>query len=226
MRGDVAATPDGRAMLRIWRHHRADLAEPWPARHEPQALPPLPGGQEAAQRREAARQCLAELERQAAQSRTEFLRRREQAEQQHQDEPAAARQRRADAQAERARTGADIHLTWSAVGAGRWTVTGAGHDRRLDVTLNTTDFAHDSYEIRENGHFHSRHRYRHQVDAAVQQFLADGVDIGPLTPGPTPRPRWQVAPASAPADGSRPHPSSSPDIPPPHTWRFVRNGKS
>ncbi|MFE2725566.1 hypothetical protein [Kitasatospora sp. NPDC059327] len=39
--GDVVATPDGRAMLKIWQHHRADLAEPWPARHEPDALPPL-----------------------------------------------------------------------------------------------------------------------------------------------------------------------------------------
>ncbi len=189
--GDVATTPDGRAMLRAWRHHRADLAEPWPARHEPQALPPLPGGQEAARRREAARQRMLELERQAAQSRAEFLRRREEIEQQHQAELEAKRHRVAAEQAEReraerTRTGADIHLTWAAGGTGRWTVTGADHDRRLDVTLNTTDFAHDSYEIRENGHFHSRHPCLHQTEAAVRQLLADGVEIGERTPGPTP----------------------------------------
>lgn len=40
--GDVLATADGRAMLTIWRHHRADLAEPWAVRHEPQALPRSP----------------------------------------------------------------------------------------------------------------------------------------------------------------------------------------
>ncbi|MGW2539365.1 hypothetical protein ACWC5I_00455 [Kitasatospora sp. NPDC001574] len=190
-RGDVVATADGRAMLTIWRHHRAELAEPWPARAEPQTLPPLPGGQEATRRREAARQRALELERQAAQSRAEFLRRREEVEQQHQTELAAARQRRADEQAERqraerARTGADIDLTWSAVAAGRWTVTGSGHDRRLEVTLNTTDFGTEMYEIRENGHFISRHRYEHQADAAVKQLLADGVEIGERTPGPTP----------------------------------------
>ncbi|MEV7928612.1 hypothetical protein [Kitasatospora sp. NPDC088779] len=189
--GDVVATADGRAMLTIWRHHRTDLAEPWPARHEPQALPPLPGGHEAARRREAARQRLAELERQAAQSRAEFLRRREEAEQQHQAERAAERQRRADEQAEReraqrSRTGADIGLTWSAVAAGRWSVTGAGHDRRLDATLNTTDFAAEMYKIRENGYFISRHPYEHQADAAVRQLLADGVEIGERTPEPTP----------------------------------------
>ncbi|MFF4922881.1 MULTISPECIES: hypothetical protein [unclassified Kitasatospora] len=189
--GDVVATPDGRAMLRIWQHHRTDLADPWPARHEPQALPPLPGGHEAARRREKARQRMLELERQAAQSRAEFLRRREEAERQHQAELAAARQRRADAQAEReraqrARTGADIDLTWSAVGADRWSVTGSGHARRLDVTLNDRDFATDMYEIRENGHFHSRHPYPHQTEAAVRQLLADGVEIGLWTPGPTP----------------------------------------
>ncbi|MFJ2775720.1 hypothetical protein [Kitasatospora sp. NPDC087315] len=209
-RGDVVATADGRAMLTIWRHHRADLAEPWPARHEPQALPPLPSGEEAARRREATRQRALELERQAAQSRAEFLRRREEVERQHQAEREAKHQRRADEQAEReraerARTGADIDLTWSAVGAGRWTVTGSGHDRQLDVTLNDRDFAHDPYEIRENGHFISRHPYRHQADAAVRQLLADGVEIGDRTPEPTPasptRPavdnpadRWHQAP--------------------------------
>ncbi|WP_406111225.1 hypothetical protein [Kitasatospora purpeofusca] len=200
-RGDVVATPDGRAMLKIWQHHRADLAEPWPARHEPQALPPLPGGQEARQRREAARQRMLELERQAAQSRAEFLRRREEAEQRHQAELEAARQCKADEQAERQRaerdcTGADIDLTWSAVGAGRWTVTGSGHDRRLDVTLNTTDFAAEMYEIRENGHFVSRHRYRHHADAAVRQLLADGVEIGERTPGPTPAASTEPDPAA------------------------------
>ncbi|MFD4397830.1 hypothetical protein [Kitasatospora sp. NPDC058478] len=197
--GDVVATADGRAMLTIWQHHRADLAEPWPARHEPEALPPLPGGEEARRRREAARQRALELERQAAQSRAEFLRRREEAEQQHQAELEAARQRRADEQAEReraqrARTGADIHLTWSAVAAGRWSVTGAGHDRRLDVTLNDRDFPSEMYEIRENGHFISRHRYEHQADAAVRQLLADGVEIGERTPEPTPAGRWHQTP--------------------------------
>ncbi|MFJ7277902.1 radical SAM protein [Kitasatospora sp. NPDC098663] len=102
----------------------------------------------------------------------------------------AARQRRADEQAERqraerARTGADIDLTWSEASASRWTVTGSGHDRRLDVTLNTTDFSADMYEIRENGHFISRHPYRHQTEAAVRQLLADGVEIGERAPGPT-----------------------------------------
>ncbi|MFI2609686.1 hypothetical protein [Kitasatospora sp. NPDC018619] len=189
--GDVVATADGHAMLTAWRHHRADLAEPCPARREPQALPPLPGGQEAARRREAARQRLAELERRAAQSRAEYLRLREKAEQQHQAELAAARQRRADEhaerqRAERARTDADIDLTWSAVAAGRWNVTGSGHDRRFDVVLNDRDFAQEMYEIRENDHFHSRHRYRHQAEAAVKQLLADGVEIGERTPGPTP----------------------------------------
>ncbi|MFJ7275294.1 hypothetical protein [Kitasatospora sp. NPDC098663] len=209
-RGDVVATPDGRAMLRIWQHHRAELAEPWAARHEPEALPPLPGGQEAVRRREAARQRAIERERQTAQSRAEFLRRREEAEQRHQAEQAAERQRREDERAEReraerARTGADIDLTWSAVSAGRWTVTGSGHDRRLDVVLNTTDFAQDQFEIRENGHFISRHPYRHQTEAAVRQLLADGVEIGQRAPGPTPaqpdRPaagtparRWHQAP--------------------------------
>ncbi len=198
--GDVVATADGRAMLAIWWHHRADLAEPWPARHEPEALPPLPGGQEAARRREAARQRAVELERQATQSRTEFLRRREEAEQRHQAELAAKRQRLADEQAEReraerVRAGADIDLTWSAVGAGRWTVTGSGHDRHLEVTLNTTDFAADMYEIRENGHFISRHPYRHQADAAVRQMLADGVEIGERKPEPIPAPHT-ATPAS------------------------------
>lgn len=206
--GDVMATADGRAMLTLWRHHRADLAEPWPARHEPQALPPLPGGQEAARRREAARQRAAELERQTAQSRAEFLRRREEAERQHQAERAAKRQRQADEQAEReraerARTGADIDLVWSAVGAGRWAVTGSGHDRRLEVTLNDRDFAAEMYEIRENGHFISRHSYRHQADAAVKQLLADGVEIGEPTPEPTPAPQETTPPthqcATAPA---------------------------
>ncbi|MFJ5924794.1 hypothetical protein ACIQF6_19550 [Kitasatospora sp. NPDC092948] len=190
-RGDVVATADGRAMLTAWRQHRADLAEPWPARHEPQALPPLPGGREAARRREKARQNLLELERQAAHSRAEYLRLREDAERRHRAEQDAARQRRADEQAEReraerARTGADITLTWSAAGAGRWTVTGAGHHRRLEVTLNERDFAQDMYEIRENGHFHSRHPYRHQAEAAVRQLLADGVELGVRTPEPTP----------------------------------------
>ncbi|MFJ7280165.1 hypothetical protein [Kitasatospora sp. NPDC098663] len=93
--GEGVATADGHAMLAIWRHHRADLAEPWAARHEPETLPPLPGGHEAARRRGTARQRLVELERQAAQSRAEFLRRREDAEQQHRAEVEAARQRRA-----------------------------------------------------------------------------------------------------------------------------------
>ncbi|MER7705437.1 hypothetical protein ABTX81_21415 [Kitasatospora sp. NPDC097605] len=193
--GEVWATADGRAMLKIWQPHRAELAEPWPARHEPQALPPLPGGQEDRRRQEAARQLWAQLQRQQAETRAELVRLREQAEQRHQDELAAERQRRADAwaereRAERARTGADIDVSWSAEGAGRWTVTGSGHDRRLVVTLNTTDFAHDSYEIRENGYFISRHRYRHHAEAAVQQLLADGVEIGPPTPGPTPPCSW------------------------------------
>ncbi|WP_043475190.1 hypothetical protein [Kitasatospora sp. MBT66] len=198
--GDLVATADGRAMLAVWRHHRADLAEPWAVRHEPQALPPLPGGQEAARRREAARQRAVELERQAAQSRAEFLRRREEAEQRNQAELEAARQRRADEQAEReraerARTGADIDLTWSAVDAGRWSVTGTGNDRCLDVVLNTTDFASDMYEIRENGHFVSRHPYRHQTEAAVRQLLADGVEIGQRTPGPTPAASIEAGPS-------------------------------
>ncbi|MFJ8443799.1 ATP synthase subunit B family protein [Kitasatospora griseola] len=190
-RGDVVVTADGRAMLNIWRHHRAELAEPWPARHEPQALPPLPGGQEAGRRREAARQRAAELDRWRAETRAEALRLREQAEQQHHAEQAAKR-RRAEAEqaerhlAERTRTGADITLTWSAVSAGRWTVTGTGHDRRFQVTLNDRDFAADMYEIRENSHFHSRHRRERQARAAVKQLLADGVVLGEPTPGPTP----------------------------------------
>ncbi|MCX4751470.1 hypothetical protein OG455_39230 [Kitasatospora sp. NBC_01287] len=197
--GDVVATADGRAMLTIWRHHRAELAEPWPARAEPEALPPLPGGKEAQRRREAARQRALELERQAAQSRAEFLRRREEAERQHQADQAAKRQRQADEQAEReraerARTGADIYLTWSAVSAARWSVTGTGNDRRLDVVLNTTDFASDMYEIRENGHFVSRHPYRHQTEPAVRQLLADGVEIGQRTPGPTPAASTEAGP--------------------------------
>ncbi|MFI1521632.1 hypothetical protein [Kitasatospora cineracea] len=220
-RGEVWATADGRAMLTAWRQHRADLAEPWPARHEPEALPPLPGGQEAARRREAARQRHIELERWRAESRAEAERVRERAEQQHQAELAAKRQRAADAQAERehaerALTGADIVLTWSVVSAGRWTVTGAGHDRRLDVTLNTTDFASDMYEIRENRCFVSRHPHRHQAEAALRQLLADGVEIGERAPGPTPaavgRPsargladRWhQAPPLPLPTEGPTP----------------------
>lgn len=81
-------------------------------------------------------------------------------------------------------------------GCGRWTVTGSGHDRRLDVTLNTTDFAAEMYEIRENGHFVSRHRYRHHADAAVRQLLADGVEIGERTPGPTPAASTEPDPAA------------------------------
>ncbi|MFF4815058.1 hypothetical protein ACFY2K_10775 [Kitasatospora sp. NPDC001309] len=224
--GDVVAAADGRAMLTIWRHHRTDLAEPWPARHEPQALPPLPGGQEAARRREAARQRMPELERQAAQSRAEFLRRREEAERQHQAELAAARQRRADEQAERvhaerAHTGADIDLTWSAVGAGRWSVTSADHDRRLNVVLNDRDFATDMYEIRENGHFISRHPDCHHAEATLRQLLADGVEVGERTPEPTPAAsthrcstslagRWHQAPPAPPARTE----GLTPDTPP------------
>ncbi|WP_328953645.1 hypothetical protein [Kitasatospora purpeofusca] len=191
--GEMVATPDGRAMLKVWQHHRADLAEPWPARHEPEHLPVLPGGQEDKRRQEAARQLWAQLQRQQAQTRAELVRLREKAEREHQAELAAERQRREDERAEReraerARTGEDITLTWSAVATGRWSVTGAGHSRRIDVTLNERDFAHDSYEIRENGYFVSRHRYRHHADAAVRQLLADGVEIGPVAPGPTPSP--------------------------------------
>ncbi|MFJ6777092.1 hypothetical protein ACIQOV_40110 [Kitasatospora sp. NPDC091257] len=84
--------------------------------------------------------------------------------------------------------------------AGRWTVTGAGHDRRLDVVLNDRDFAEDMYEIRENGHFISRHTYEHQAEAAVRQLLADGVEIGQRTPSPTPAastPLCSTGPAGA-----------------------------
>ncbi|MFJ5233988.1 hypothetical protein ACIQBJ_29305 [Kitasatospora sp. NPDC088391] len=220
-RGEVWATADGRAMLTAWRQHRADLAQPWPARHEPEALPPLPGGDEAARRKEAARQRAVELDRWRAETRAEAERVRERAEQQHQAELAAKRERAAGAQAEReraerARTGSDITLTWSAVGAGRWTVTGSGHDRRLEVALNERDFATDMYEIRENGHFVSRHPYRHQAGAAVRQLLADGVEIGERTPDPTPavlgRPtargladRWhQAPPRPLPTEGITP----------------------
>ncbi|WP_189272041.1 hypothetical protein [Kitasatospora griseola] len=153
--------------------------------------PRSPGGKGAARRREKARQNLLELEHQAARSRAEFLRLREDTERQHRAEQEAKRQRLADEQAEReraqrARTGADITLTWSAVGASRWTVTGAGHHRRFEVTLNEADFTQDMYEIQENDHFLSRHPHRHQTEAAVRQPLADGVELGQPTPGPTP----------------------------------------
>ncbi|MGW3073283.1 hypothetical protein [Kitasatospora sp. NPDC001132] len=72
--------------------------------------------------------------------------------------------------------------------ADRWSVTGSGHDHRLDVALNDRDFAEDMHEIRENGHFISRHRHRRrrQAEATVRQLLADGVEIGERTPGPAP----------------------------------------
>ncbi|MFJ4674959.1 hypothetical protein [Kitasatospora sp. NPDC088783] len=66
--------------------------------------------------------------------------------------------------------------------AGRWTVAGAGHDHRLDVTLNQRDFATDMNEIRENGCFTSRH----QAEAAARHLLAEGVEIGVRASGPTP----------------------------------------
>ncbi|MFE2410812.1 hypothetical protein ACFXDE_20960 [Kitasatospora sp. NPDC059408] len=114
--GDVVATADGRAMLTIWRHHRTHLAEPWPARHEPQALPPLPGGEEDQRRKEAARQRQVEMERRHAETSAELQRLRERAEREYQVERAAKRQLRADEQAEReraerARSGQDIDLT-------------------------------------------------------------------------------------------------------------------
>ncbi|MFF0393259.1 hypothetical protein ACFYS8_31860 [Kitasatospora sp. NPDC004615] len=50
------------------------------------------------------------------------------------------------------------------------------------------------------------HPYRHQTEAAVRQLLAEGVELGPRTPDPTPAASTRSCSTAPPAAGARPHP--------------------
>ncbi|MFG2911294.1 hypothetical protein ACGF0D_00140 [Kitasatospora sp. NPDC048298] len=80
----------------------------------------------------------------------------------------AERRRRTDEQAERTHTGADIDLTWSAVGAAAGASPARVTTAASTSSSTTGEFAEAMYEVRENGHFVSRRRYRHQTEAAVR----------------------------------------------------------